>query len=75
MDVEKLRKMRFGRTWHNMLDDEDATVRFGLASDVLQDLDTFPVIPVVENHLEAVHVGFDGHVFEHVGGDITTTPF
>ena len=67
--------MRFGGTWHDMLDDENATARFGPVPDVLQDLDAFAVISVVENHLEAIHVGFAGYFFEHIAHHKTTTLF
>jgi len=57
MDVEEFREMRLKRARHNVLHDEDAAARFRTAADRLQDLGAFAVVPIVEDHLEAVDIG------------------
>jgi hypothetical protein len=53
--------MRSRRTWHNVLDDENAGARFRPAADRLQNLPAFAVVPVVQDHVEAVDVCIAGH--------------
>ena len=63
------------RTRHDMLDDENAAPRFRAAADRLENLPAFAVVPVVENHLEAIDVCIAGHFFKHVSCHITTAFF
>ena len=44
MDVEEFREMRLKRARYDVLDDEDAAVRFRAAADRLQDLRAFVVV-------------------------------
>jgi len=75
MNVEELREMRLRRAGHDVLDDEDAPVRFRAVTDRLQDLRAFAVVPVVEDHLEAVDIGTAGNLFKHVARHVTATFF
>src|SRR5258708_16026064 len=67
--------MGFGGSRHNVLDDEDAGTRLRATTDVPQDLPAFAVTPVVEDHLQAIDIGFRRYFFKHVGRHILATRF
>jgi hypothetical protein len=56
MDINKLRKMRGVRSRHNELGSKRSRMRGGGQAHVAEDLNTFRVIPVVQNVLEEIHV-------------------